>query len=163
MSRRAFPLSGHAGFLKNHCLLNACPVFCRLAPSGSECESKIAVPSMEQKRCCTENTAVFAHWHDQRRQQFMPNQIPRCCRSRPWSGSAKVVLREPLRNACWRNDTWAWWSGATSTGRRSWRAASPFMMLRCLSRPSRLEIAGSPLFGKRFTLGSGPASPSATG
>ncbi len=46
--------------LKIDCLLNdPAPVFCKLAPSGSECESKIAFPRMEQKRCCTENTAAM--------------------------------------------------------------------------------------------------------
>ena len=53
--------AGRAGFLKIDCLLNARPVFCRLAPSESECEFKIVFPPMEQKRCCTENTAACSH------------------------------------------------------------------------------------------------------
>jgi hypothetical protein len=51
---------GRAGRLKIDCLLNdPAVVFCKLASSGSECESKIAFPRMEQKRCCTENTAAM--------------------------------------------------------------------------------------------------------
>ena len=49
-----------AGVLKIDCLPNdPAPVFHKLAPSGSECETKIAFPRKEQKRCCTESTAAM--------------------------------------------------------------------------------------------------------
>ena len=59
ISRRAVTLCGPRRFLKIDCLLNEpTPVFYKLAPSESECESKIVFPRLKQKRCCTENTAA---------------------------------------------------------------------------------------------------------
>src|SRR6516165_5752921 len=79
-----------AGVLKIDCLPNdPAPGFFKLAPSGSGVRAQNCVARMEEKRCCTENTAPCSRF-----QQM--GDAPRVSAGRPRHSRNHAMIHRPL-------------------------------------------------------------------